>query len=68
MSEKVDTYSFGVVVLEIISGLKYNEMKVESAEKKQLKSTELVHLQKNPMHHKNSADYYASQTNFQTEH
>ncbi|KAL7251359.1 hypothetical protein ACSBR1_013241 [Camellia fascicularis] len=30
--EKVDTYSFGVVVLEIISGQKCNEMKVESAE------------------------------------
>lgn len=32
LSEKVDTYSFGVVVLEIISGRKCNEMKVESTE------------------------------------
>ncbi|KAL5993522.1 hypothetical protein ACLOJK_014447 [Asimina triloba] len=31
LSEKVDTYSFGVVVLEIISGLKSNDMSREPA-------------------------------------
>ncbi|CAL9100830.1 unnamed protein product, partial [Musa acuminata var. zebrina] len=29
LSEKVDTYSFGVVVLEIISGRKSNDAKLE---------------------------------------
>ncbi|KAF3450331.1 hypothetical protein FNV43_RR06411 [Rhamnella rubrinervis] len=31
LSEKADTYSYGVVVLEIISGQKSNEIKVDSA-------------------------------------
>lgn len=30
LSEKADTYSYGVVVLEIISGQKSNEIKVDS--------------------------------------
>jgi serine/threonine protein kinase len=29
LSEKVDTYSFGVVVLEILSGRKSNDMRLE---------------------------------------
>ncbi|KAI7991736.1 Cold-responsive protein kinase 1 [Camellia lanceoleosa] len=32
LSEKVDTYSFGIVVLEIISGRRCNEMTAESTE------------------------------------
>ena len=31
LSEKVDTYSYGVVVLEIISGLKSNDVNREPA-------------------------------------
>jgi serine/threonine protein kinase len=43
LSEKVDTYSYGIVVLEIISGRKSNDMKLEANAQYLLEWVTLVH-------------------------